>query len=373
MKIVIDARLYGLEHAGLGRYAINLIEELKKIDRKNEYVILLRKKYFDRLKFPENWKKVLADFRHYTLTEQVRLPKILSDEKPDLVHFLHMNVPIFYKGKFVVTVHDLLMQKHRGSAATTLPFFAYFPKLAAAKLIFRHAVSAAEKIIVPSNAVKDEVVSFYHVDPGKITVTYEGANIKFKMNNPPRSENLKLKIKEPYFVYVGNAYPHKNLERAIKVFVSKKILFVIVSSRGVFTKKLEEEIESLKAEKYIKLLGFVPDSELGSLLKNSLGFVYPSLSEGFGLPGLEAMSAQTLVLASDIPVFREVYKDVPIYFDPYDTDSIKMAIEKAITMDKEERNKIIQKGKELVNNYSWAKMAEETLKIYEGCNRLRSG
>ena len=180
MKIVIDARLYGLEHAGLGRYAMNLIRELQKIDHKNDYVVLLRKKYFDQLKLPKNWKKVSADFRHYSLTEQIKLPKILLAEKPDLVHFLHMNVPIFYRGKFIVTVHDLLMQKHRGSKATTLPFFAYFPKLMAAKLVFRHAVSAAKKIIVPSYAVKGEVVSFYHVDPGKIAVIYEGVNAKIK-------------------------------------------------------------------------------------------------------------------------------------------------------------------------------------------------
>ena len=365
MKIVIDARLYGLEHAGLGRYAMNLIRELQKIDHKNEYTVLLRKKYFDQLKFPKNWKKVPADFRHYTLTEQVQLPKILSDEKPDLVHFLHMNVSIFYGGKFVVTVHDLLMQKHRGAKATTLPFFAYFPKLIAAKLVFRHAVSAAKKIIVPSYAVKGEVVSFYHVDPGKIAVTYEGVN--------PASFKLSRVIDRPYFIYVGNAYPHKNLERAIKAVASKKILFVIVSSRSVFTEKLEKDIKNLKAEKYVKLLGFVPDNKLGTLLKNSLGFIYPSLSEGFGLPGLEAMVVGTLVLASDIPVFREVYKDVPLYFDPYDTDSIKGAIEDVVKMNEDERNKIIENGRELVKNYSWTKMAKETLKVYESCAYLRSG
>lgn len=364
MKILLDARLYGLEHAGLGRYAINLIEELKKIDSKNDYAVLLRNKYFNQLKFPKNWKKVLADFRHYSLAEQTILPKIISKEKPDLVHFLHMNIPVFYGGKFIVTVHDLLMQKHRGSKATTLPFFAYFPKLLAAKLVFRHAVFKSEKIIVPSCAVKEEVAGFYRLNPKKIVVTYEGVNLaSFK---PSRA------IDRPYFIYVGNAYPHKNLERAIKALASKKMLFVIVSSRSVFTEKLKNDIENLKAEKYVRLLGFVPDSQLGTLLKNSLGFIYPSLSEGFGLPGLEAMAAGTLVLVSDIPVFKEVYKDVPIYFDPYDVNSIKSAVEKAVSMSDEERNKIIEKGKELVKNYSWSKMAKETLKIYEGSTSLRS-
>lgn len=364
MKIVIDARLYGLENAGLGRYVMNLVEELKKLDKKNEYAVLLREKYFNQLKFPKNWKKVLADYRHYTLAEQTRLPKILSDEKPGLVHFLHMNVPIFYSGKFVVTVHDLLMQRHRGAKSTTLPFYEYLPKLIGAKLVFKNAVKKATKIIVPSRAVKNEIINFYHVNPDKVVVIYEGVD--------SASLTLGGTIDRQYFIYVGNAYPHKNLERAIKAAISKRILFVIVSSRNVFTKKLESTIKQLGGEKYVKLLGFVPDRDLGILYKNSLGFIYPSLSEGFGLPGLEAFAAGTLVLASDIAVFKEIYKDVPVYFDPYDVDSIKVAMEKVTKMKSEERNRIIEKGQKLVKNYSWAKMARQTLEIYESCARLRS-
>jgi len=78
MKILLDARLYGLENAGLGRYAINLIRELQRIDKKNDYAVLLRKKYFDELKLGNNWKKILADFRHYSAKEQLLLPKINS-------------------------------------------------------------------------------------------------------------------------------------------------------------------------------------------------------------------------------------------------------------------------------------------------------
>ena len=89
MKILIDARLYGLENAGLGRYAVNLIDQLAKLDKANDYVLLLRKKYFEELVLPKNFKKVLADFQHYSLGEQLLLPKIILAEKPDLSHFLH--------------------------------------------------------------------------------------------------------------------------------------------------------------------------------------------------------------------------------------------------------------------------------------------
>ena len=174
MRIVIDARLYGLENAGLGRYAINLIDELEKIDVKNEYFVLLRKKYFNQLNFNNNWKKVLADINHYSLDEQIKLPKIIKDLKPDLVHFLHFNVPIFFKGKFIVTVHDLLIHKQKGLEATTLTPSRYFLKRLGYKFVFGNAVKKAVKVIVPSQAVKDEVCYYYKLNTEKVIVTYEG-------------------------------------------------------------------------------------------------------------------------------------------------------------------------------------------------------
>ncbi|HUC95137.1 MAG TPA: glycosyltransferase family 1 protein [Candidatus Saccharimonadales bacterium] len=186
-------------------------------------------------------------------------------------------------------------------------------------------------------------------------------------------------MKAEYFVYVGNAYPHKNLVRLIQaiVFMNKKmntkIELKIASSRNVFTQRLQSEIDSQNAGKYVTLLGFVSDNELVSLYKNTIGFVFPSLSEGFGLPGIEAMRAETLVLASDIPVFKEIYKDNAIYFDPLDFTSIEKAMEDVMNMDTHLREEKIGKAKNFVKSYSWAKMARETLNIYESCNSLRSG
>ncbi len=174
MRIVIDARLYGLENAGLGRYTINLINELQKIDSKNEYLVLLRKKYFNRLNLTSNWKKIQVDINHYSLDEQIRLPRIINALKPDLVHFLHFNVPVFYKGKFIVTIHDLLMHKQRGLEATTLTPSRYFLKRLGYKFVFGNAVRKALRVIVPSRAVKDEVCYYYKLSPEKVIVTYEG-------------------------------------------------------------------------------------------------------------------------------------------------------------------------------------------------------
>jgi len=179
-----------------------------------------------------------------------------------------------------------------------------------------------------------------------------------------------MKESNLYFIYVGNAYPHKNLKRLIEAMVSlnkkvkENIELYLVSSRNVFTKRLEKLIMKLEAEDYIKLLGFVPDEKLKVLYKRSLAFVFPSISEGFGLPGLEAMNSQTLVACSDIPVFKEIYKDVPIYFNPFDVNSISDSMKLILDIDPEAREKRIEKGLELAKTYSWSKMARETLEVY---------
>jgi len=180
-----------------------------------------------------------------------------------------------------------------------------------------------------------------------------------------------MKESNLYFIYVGNAYPHKNLKRLIEAMVSlnkkvkENIELYLVSSRNVFTKRLEKLIMKLEAEDYIKLLGFVPDEKLKVLYKRSLAFVFPSISEGFGLPGLEAMNSQTLVACSDIPVFKEIYKDVPIYFNPFDVNSISDSMKLILDMDPEAREKRIEKGLALTKTYLWSKMAKETLSVYK--------
>jgi glycosyltransferase involved in cell wall biosynthesis len=363
VKILIDGRLYGLENAGLGRYLINLTDQLSKADNNNEYVLFLRKKYFDNLNLPANWKKVLVDIRHYSLIEQLKLPGLIKKENPDIVHFPHFNVPVFYRGKYIVTIHDMLMHKSVGLAATTLPAPLYLFKRLGYRLVFDNAVKHSIKIIVPSYSVKKELVKVYGIQENKIEVTYEGVNtnITYSKDNS---------VEKPYFVYTGNAYPHKNLKRLIEAVVSlntncnQSVNLVIASSRGIFTQRLEKIIRDQKADKYVKLSGFVPDEKLFSLYKNSIGFVFPSLSEGFGLPGLEAMVAGTLVLAAETPVFKEIYRENAIYFNPLDFTSIEKTMRNVMEMNPDLRKEKIEKAQDFVKRYSWAKMAKETLKVY---------
>lgn len=176
-------------------------------------------------------------------------------------------------------------------------------------------------------------------------------------------------MKGDYFVYTGNAYPHKNLARLIQAVVlinsKHKIKLKISSSRGVFAERLKKLIIQNNAHKYIDLLGYVPDEKIVDLYKNSLAFVFPTLSEGFGLPPKEAIEAGTLAVVSDIPVLKEVYGDSVDYFDPNNIESIANSLEMVVNISNKERLKKIEYARNFLKKYSWAKMAKETLKVYE--------
>lgn len=174
MKIIIDARLYGPKDTGIGRYTQKLVENLVKVDRKNKYIILLRKGDFETLNFPNNWTKVLTDFKHYTFEEQFKMPIVLSKYKADIVHFPHFNVPILFFGNYIVTIHDLIMHKFTDGSATTRKFPIYQIWRLGYHLVFAKAIYGSKKIIVPAFSIKDDVVNYYKINPKKVEVTYEG-------------------------------------------------------------------------------------------------------------------------------------------------------------------------------------------------------
>ena len=154
---------------------------------------------------------------------------------------------------------------------------------------------------------------------------------------------MKELAEKPYILYVGNDYPHKNLKRL----------------NLAFKKVVEDGLDY----QLILITEFVSEQELDNLYRNASLFVFPSLSEGFGLPPLEAMARGVPVASSNATCLPEILGDAAIYFNPLDIDDMAEKIKKAL-LDEGLRNNLIEKGFEQIKKYSWQKMAEETLKIY---------
>lgn len=372
MKIVIDARM--INESGIGRYIRNLINELQKLDQQNDYYILHLKKDFNTFLYQSNFHKVLADFKWYTVTEQIKLPRILHNLKPDLVHFPHFNVPILYRGRFVVTIHDLIHQHQSLQKASTHGKLIFNAKKFGYKKVFETAVKKSERILVPSNFVKVQLTNEWKVKDEKIEVTPEAVDpdligIDFNSSRSRKNENLPDNVRAPYIFYVGNAHPHKNIENLIKVFLilredDNDLQLVLSGKENYFWKQIKKKY----SQKGIIYTDYVSDSQLVALYKNAKVYVEPSVEEGFGLPILEAMSLGCPVVSSNIGSLMEVGGPssgvAAIYFNPLSIEDMVEKISGILNSEKL-RKKLISKGKERVKGFSWEKMAQQTLEVYK--------
>ncbi len=174
MKIGIDGRL--INQTGVGRYIQELINNLQLLDKVNTYLIFLPADTAQKFKVQNSKFKVQGiNIRWHSLKEQILMPWILWKEHLDLVHFPYFSVPIFYPGKFIVTIHDLILDHFDTGKASTWPWFIYKLKRLGYKLVMWIALHRAAKVITVSEATKKEIVDHYKIKPEKIEVTYEAA------------------------------------------------------------------------------------------------------------------------------------------------------------------------------------------------------
>ncbi|MFH1564913.1 MAG: glycosyltransferase family 1 protein [bacterium] len=432
-KILIDARMAGTQNAGIGRSIEELIKNLIKIDTENEYYLFLNKENFflsdkwlnisdekelnfsgrcDDVAAPaRKIHKILIDARRYTLKEQLILPKEIKKIKPDLAYFPHFNVPFFYRGKFIITIHDLIWIKYprpRKEISTLGPFL-YGIKNFFSKIIFKSAIEWAQTIITPTEFIKKDIVDFYKINPDKIKVVNwgidNGGEQKFLHENQEEkhifstqriSDNALEKcynINKQYFLYVGSAYPHKNLIFLLEVFKNindrvrlggvgrdenldqqnpsspplrgggdSDFQLVLAGKDSYFYQKLKQKVKELNLENKVIFTGYANDEDLNLLYKKAFAFVFASLLEGFGFPPLEAMRFGVPVLSSNTSCLPEIFGDAVLYFNPTNKKDLEEKI-LSIINNQDLREELIQKGFEQVKKYDWKICAEEYLDI----------
>ena len=365
MRIGIDARLYGSKHTGIGRYTKNLILALAKKDRKNSYVIFGSQEIKEEIESLKKFEFVKLTTPIYSLAEQVINPFVFSRAKLDMLHVPHFNAPIFYPGKLVITIHDLIKHISTGKDSTTHSTGIYWIKQLAYRFIVFVNIHKAKVIITPSKFWQDYLVNNYNLNFKKVHVTYEAVDktLKSKKGQSPKNTLKKYNLDKPFIIYTGNLYPHKNINfliKAVGVFNNShkhQLTLAIACARSVFEKRLTKDSD-------IRYLGYVPDNDLAMLYSQSLALVHPSLIEGFGLTGLEAMAAGLPVLSSDATCLPEVYGEAALYFDPYNQKSLILRLEQ-IMEDRDLLKDLKEKGYLRVKSFSWDRTAKETIKAYQ--------
>ncbi len=355
--IAIDARII---NSSTGRYVERLVTYLQEVDTENEYSILVPEKDKDFWK-PRNANFTVrtVNFDNYSFNEQLGFNSYLKKLNADLVHFCMPQQPLGYKGKKVTTFHDLTLLKTYNSDKNWLVFHA---KQKIGKYVFKRVAEDNNHIIAISEFTKNDLQEFTPIDDEKISVIYEATDVS---NIAPKKYQLPFK---KYILYVGQQSDYKNIKRlgdAHQILLAKypDLGLVLVGSKNASALATENYFNERNYQN-ILFTGFVDDSNLSWLYSNAQAYTFPSLMEGFGLPGLEAMGYGTPVVSSNTTCLPEVYGQAAHYFNPHDTSDIAEAIDQVLSND-HLRTRLAKAGFKQIKKYSWKKMAIETHKVYK--------
>jgi glycosyltransferase involved in cell wall biosynthesis len=357
-KIVIDAREWS---TSTGRYISGLVRHLEKIDSANDYTVLLKPHDLEKWQ-PKatNFHMLACPYKEFTFSEQIGFKKQLTGLNADLVHFGMVQQPVRYKGRAVTTMNDLTTLRFDNPSKNKLVFRL---KQRIYGWLNRRVARKSSQIITYTQFVKDDVVSYAGIDPAKVTAIPLAAD---PITDP--AEPLPALHSKRFIMYIGRPTPHKNLERLIDAFASLRaqhpeLMLVLAGKKDANYQRIEDNVRR-QAIKGVVFTDFVSEGRLRWLYENCAAYVFPSLSEGFGLPGLEAMLHGAPVVSSDATCLPEVYGKAAHYFDPTDTRAMTDAINEVLT-DTHLRQDLVKKGKAQAANYSWQRTAEQTLEVYK--------
>ncbi|PIT86428.1 MAG: hypothetical protein COU33_03195, partial [Candidatus Magasanikbacteria bacterium CG10_big_fil_rev_8_21_14_0_10_43_6] len=272
MVIGIDARMYG-SGFGLARYTQQLIHHLLLQPTGDEFVLFVAKEHQGLAAVIAEHphvavRLVVADIPWYSLKEQLLFCYAIKKQHVDLMHFPHWNIPIWYTAPYVVTIHDLIMYHYPRPEATTLGPVKFWCKDMVHRLVVRHAVAAAKHIIVTSEFTKEDVHDTLGVPREKMTVTYQAPFSVAKGHLSAAVVRKKYGIHKPFVMYVGAAYPHKNVDMLVAAWkhyvreYESDLQLVLVGKESYFYTRL---FPSIAHDASIIYTGFVPDEELATL------------------------------------------------------------------------------------------------------------
>ena len=370
----IDGRSLIEKRTGIGTYVYEIIKKLNKNDTENDYYIYSNKDVFIDFKLNDNFQIKKYDFKVGTIWVYFILPKFLNQDKIDLFWGTEHCIPKRNKYtkniKFILTVHDLAIQKFKniGSYYNTI----------IQKLFLKKSCKNADLIISDSKATKEDIIEIFKIKQEKIKVVYLGTNFDNGFNITKNEENEILKKfhveNKNYLFFISTIEPRKNIVTLIKAFETlkekeenKTLKLILAGGLGWKYQNVLDAIEKSEFRSEINLAGYISKEEKECLFHNTKCFVYPSIYEGFGLPILEAMQKGVIIVTCNTSSIPEVGGEVPFYLnDVHNEKELSELIKKAINLNEEEKNIIIEKGYNQVKKFTWEKCANELIQILKG-------
>lgn len=360
MKIAYDAKRFFHNASGLGNYSRDLVRILARFYPENQYILLNKNKSEKGKQILDSSNVSFIETSKGKMSRQLKMGKDAQNLDADIFHGLSGELPLKWNPKpikKVVTIHDLIFVRFP-------QYYTWFDR----KIHFwkfRKAANSADKIIAISEQTKRDIIQFLKVDENKIHVVYQGCHASFKEKQAQEiltQIKEKFNLPERFILNVGTIEPRKNLLNVVKSLKDSKIPLVVVGAKKPkYFKLIEKEIKNGKVE--VQFLSGVSMEELAGIYKLAEIFIYPSFFEGFGIPVIEALFSETVVITSNTSCLPEAGGPDSVYVNPENVDDIKSKIN-FLWDNESERKRRAEKGLQFVQKFNDEMIAEEMMKVY---------
>ncbi|EKD30757.1 MAG: hypothetical protein ACD_77C00477G0025 [uncultured bacterium] len=369
MKIAIEAqRIFRENKHGMDFVALECIRELQKIDKVNDYYILVGSgPDHDVLLETPNFHIIEIKIPTYPLWEQLGIPLAIKKIKPDLLHCTSNTAPFCVNTTLLLTLHDIIFLEKRKTISKSLyQNLGWYYR----KFVVPRAIRNSKKIITVSDFESKRIKDRLNLPASKISYIYNGFGKHFRKIEDYYEITSKYISAREYFFFLGNTDPKKNTENVLKAYgiylkkstCKKPLLIADLKESHVDSILTKLSLEHIKNN--LVICDYIPNPDLPYIFSGALLFLYPSLRESFGIPILESMACGTPVITSNTSAMPEIAGDAALLVDPYSPEAIAEGILK-IETDENFRKELINSGNERIKLFSWEKTATELLKIYK--------
>lgn len=363
---------------GFGVYTDELLKRMAIENPSDTFTFYFDRKFDTCYHYSDNvtLRSIFPPARHpvlFYIWFQMRLKQKLLATKPDVFFSPDSFMPLGMHIPSVITIHDVAYMRFSDYIGKShLAYYQrYMPKF----------VAEAAHIITVSEFSKKEICHFYEVDPGRVTVIYNGVSPRFKPVDLVTRQQIQNQYSDgkPYFLYVGAIHPRKNIARLIEAFdkykqKSKSNMQLLIVGRHSW--HFDDVIDAHKQAKYsqdIRMIGYVGFEKLPDIVGSAHALTYVSLYEGFGLPVIEAMACGVPVITSSArstgAVMAEVAGDAAITVDPESVEDIAEAMHR-VSEDVSLHDQLCKAGIDQARQYSWDISASKTYGILKNVSQL---
>ncbi len=385
MLIGVDAsRAVGAQATGTETYSHHLIRALIDLAPDRHFRLYFNRPPAGDLYRAPNVERSVIPFRR--LWTHLRLSVEVTRRPPDVLFVPAHVVPILHPRRSAATVHDLGYLHFPEAHPTAQRLYL--------DLSTRWNARASARVIVDSQATRDDLIRQYGTPAEKIVVAYPGLDAALRrVEDAPRIQAVKSRygVQGDYLLYLGTLQPRKNLSRLAEAFARWRkpgsndfsrynryqrqatevaaTRLVVAGKKGWLYDDLFRQVARLGLSDRVIFTGYVPDEDKAALLSGATALVFPSLYEGFGLPVIEAMACGTPVICSQASSLPEAAGDAALLVDPLDVDAIANAIDRVVS-DAGLRGQLVGRGYVQASRFTWQACARTVLDVLETVARL---